>query len=209
MGSPTCVSAVGKPRRVPSDAVVVRQGDSLESLFLVTAGAVRLSSVTRDGREVVVGILGPGEVFGECALLGRPSPVDARVVGQTDLVTLPIPHLRDVLRHSPDTAEELLRLVAARLHRTARALEESLAGAVPARLSSRLRDLAETHGTRTPEGVRIQVPLTREELARMVGSTRESVSRTMGGFEGRGLVRTRGRTVVIPDPSALRDVVAP
>jgi CRP-like cAMP-binding protein len=119
-------------------------------------------------------------------------------------VTLPISHLRHVLRHRPDTAEELLRLIAARLHRTGRALEDSLAGAVAARLSGRLRDLAETHGARTPEGVRIRVPLTREELARMVGSTRESVSRTMGGLEGRGLVRTDGRTVLIPDPSALR-----
>jgi CRP/FNR family transcriptional regulator len=197
-------STVGNPRRIPSDAVVVRQGDSTDSLFLVTSGAIRLSCVTLEGREIVVGVLGRGEVFGECALLGRPSPVEARAIGQTDVLSLSISQLRDVLRHHPDTAEELLRLVAARLHRTGRALEDSLTGAVSARLSGRLSELAETHGADTPEGVRIGVPLTREELARMVGSTRESISRTMGGLEGRGLVRTKGRTVVIPDPSALR-----
>jgi CRP/FNR family transcriptional regulator len=197
-------AAVGNPRRIPSDAVVVRQGDSIESLFLLTSGAIRLSSVTLEGREIVVGLLGPGEVFGECALLGRPSPVEARAVGETEILGLPMSHLRDLLRRQPATAEELLRLVAARLHRTGRALEDSLTGAVRARLSGRLRDLAETHGARTPEGVRIRIPLTRQELARMVGSTRESVSRTMGGLEGRGLVRTEGRSVVIPDPAALR-----
>ncbi len=203
VGVPVRVSAAGTPRRLPHDEIVVRQGDPLECLFLITSGVVRLSSVTREGREVVVALLGTGELFGESALLGNPSPVQARVVGTTDLVSLPLPHLLDVLRHHPSTAEELLRLVASRLHRTSRALEESLSGDVPARLSSRLRDLAETHGAPTPDGVRILVPLTREELARMVGTSRESVSRTLGGLAGRGLVRTEGRTVVILDPRSL------
>lgn len=209
VGVPVRVLAVGTPRRLPHDDIVVRQGDPLECLFLVTSGAVRLSSVTREGREIVVGLLGTGELFGESALLDRPSPVQARVVGTTDLVTLPLSHLRDVFRHHPSTAEELLRLVASRLHRTSRALEESLTGDVPTRLSSRLRDLAETHGAPTPDGVRILVPLTREELARMVGTSRESVSRTLVGMAGRGLVRTEGRTVVIPDPAALGDAIVP
>jgi CRP/FNR family transcriptional regulator len=197
------VAAAGIPRRLPHEEVVVRQGEPLECLFLVTRGVVRLSSVTPEGREVVVGLLGAGDVFGESALLGEPSRVQARVVGTTDVVTIPLDHLWEVLRHHPGTAEELLRLIAARLHRTSQALEEALAGDLPARLSSRLRDLAESHGAQTPDGVVICLPLTQEELARMVGASREAVNRTLAGFAARGLVRSKDRTVVVRDLAAL------
>jgi CRP/FNR family transcriptional regulator, cyclic AMP receptor protein len=200
---------VGTPRRLPHGAVVVRQGDPSSSLFLVTSGAVRLSSVTRDGREVVVGLLGPGDVFGESALLGLPSPVDARVVGRTRIVGLRLPDLRDVLSRYPVTAEELLRLVASRLHRTSSALQEALAADVRTRLSLRLRTLAAEHGVRSDEGIRLRVPLTQEELGRMVGAARETVNRSLVGLTARGLVRTDGRTVVIPDPDALEREAEP
>jgi CRP/FNR family transcriptional regulator len=162
-----------------------------------------LSCVTPDGREVVVALLGAGDLFGEDALLGQPSAVDARAVGPTELAALPLDHVRGVLRHSPSTAEEMLRLVASRLHRTSRALQDSLAGSLPARLSGRLLDLAETHGETGPGGVHIRVPITQDELARMVGASREAVNRTLGGLAAAGLVRTEGRIVVIPDPAAL------
>lgn len=204
MGVPLGAWAAEAPRRLPHGSVVVRQGDPLGCLFLVTSGIVRLSSVTAEGREVVVALLGVGEVFGESALLGRASPVDARAVGAAEVVALPLEHVRDILRHHPGTSGELLRLVASRLHRTARALEEALVGSVTSRVSGRLCDLAEDHGVRDPEGVRIPLDLTQEELARMVGASREAVNRSMGGLAARGLVRTDGRTIVIPDPEALQ-----
>jgi CRP/FNR family transcriptional regulator len=164
---------------------------------------VRLSAVTAEGREVVVGLLGPGDLFGESALLDRPSPVDARVVEVADVVVMPLDHVRHVLRISPATAEELLRLVASRLHRTACALEEAMTADVRTRVSARLRDLASAHGIAQADGVRIGVPLSREELARMVGASREAVSRTLSRMAATGLVRTHGQTLVIPDPQAL------
>jgi CRP-like cAMP-binding protein len=201
--APVRAARAGISRRLPHDDVVVRQGDPVACLFLVTAGVVRLSSVTLTGREIVVGLLGPGDLFGESALLAEPSPVEARVVGRADVVTLPLAEVRHIIRHQPGVSEELLRLVADRLHRTSRALEDSLSADLPTRLSRRLRDLAEAHGVLAPEGVRIDVPLTQTELARMVGASREAVNRTLGGLAARGLVRARGGEVVIPDPSAL------
>jgi CRP/FNR family cyclic AMP-dependent transcriptional regulator len=203
VGVPLGAFAAGTPRRLPHGTVVVRQGELGECLYLVTDGAVRLSSVTSDGREVVVGILGPGDLFGENALLEAPSPVDARVAGEAELVTLPIDHLLHAFGREPRTAEQMLRLVASRLHRTARALEEALAFDVPGRLSGRLRDLASAHGAPTPDGVVIRVPITQDELARMVGAARETVNRTLGSLSAQGLVHARGGTVLIPDPNAL------
>ena len=197
----------GVTRRIPHGVVIVRQGEAVTCLFLVTAGAVRLASVTASGREVVVGLLCGGDLFGESALLGHPSPVRAQAVGPTTVLALPISSLRAILERNPETAEQLLRLIAARLHRTSAALEDALSADVPTRVVGRLRDLATHHGVPGPAGVRLRIPLTQDELARMVGASREAVNRTLGALTSRGLLRTEGRTVVIKDPDELvRDV---
>ena len=199
------LEAAGAPRRYEHGDVVVRQGETVTCLRLVTGGAVRLSAVAPSGREVVVGLLGPGDVFGELALLGGgASPVEARAVGDaTSVVVLSTGALRAVMERAPATAEELLRLIAARLHHTAAALEEALAHDVPTRVSLRLRDLARSHGIVGTGGVRLPARLTQEELARMVGATRESVNRSLAGLSARGLLRVEDRRYILPDPEAL------
>ena len=192
-------------RRLPHGEVIVRQGDRVSSLFLVTAGAVRLSSVTASGREIVVGLLCRGDLFGESALLGDPSLVRAQAVGPTTVLALPIASMRAMLERTPATAEELLRLIAARLHRTSAALEDAMAADLPTRVVGRLRELADDHGVPGPHGVRLRIPLTQDELARMVGASRESVNRTVGALAARGVVRSGGGRFVITDPDALRD----
>lgn len=208
MGVPLQIAGA-VPRRLPHGEVITRQGDAVTSLCLVTAGAVRLSAVTVRGREVVVGILGPGDVFGEVGLLGGPSPVEARAVGTAEIVALPLATLRDLLSRNPATAEELLRMIATRLHRTSGVLRDALAGDLRTRLLRRLHELACQHGAPEVDGVRLRVPLTQEELARMVGASREAVNRTLGSLTARGLVRTNGRVVLIPDPEALEIEAAP
>jgi CRP-like cAMP-binding protein len=195
----------GVTRRLPHGEVIVRQGDRVSSLFLVTAGAVRLSSVTASGREIVVGLLCRGDLFGESALLGDPSLVRAQAVGPTTVLALPIASMRAMLERTPATAEELLRLIAARLHRTSAALEDAMAADLPTRVVGRLRELADDHGVPGPHGVRLRIPLTQDELARMVGASRESVNRTVGALAARGVVRSGGGRFVITDPDALRD----
>jgi CRP-like cAMP-binding protein len=195
----------GVTRRLPHGEVIVRQGDRVSSLFLVTSGAVRLSSVTASGREIVVGLLCRGDLFGESALLGDPSLVRAQAVGPTTVLALPIASMRAMLERTPATAEELLRLIAARLHRTSAALEDAMAADLPSRVVGRLRELADDHGVPGPHGVRLRIPLTQDELARMVGASRESVNRTVGALAARGVVRSGGGRFVITDPDALRD----
>jgi CRP-like cAMP-binding protein len=186
---------------------VVRQGEPTTTLYLVARGLVRLSAVARSGREVVVGLLGRGEVFGEGVLLGlERSPVEARAVGTAEVVAIDIGTVDDLVRREPHTAAELLRLVAARLHRTSEALEDALTGNVPARVTRRLWELASTHGVPDPGGVRLPLRLTQEDLGRMVGAARETVNRTLSTLTANGLVRTDDRRYVIPDLDALRRI---
>src|SRR5262245_392478 len=203
VGVPLDRSEGGMTRRLPHGAVITRQGAAVSSLYLVTAGAVRLSAVTASGREVVVGLLSRGDLFGEAALLGGPSQVRAQAVGSTCVLAMPVASLRSLLGNHPATAEQLLRLIASRLHRTSVALEDALTADVPGRVAGRLRELAAHHGEPGPAGVRLRVPLTQDELARMVGASRESVNRTVGALSARGVLRSRGGRVTIADPAAL------
>jgi CRP/FNR family transcriptional regulator, cyclic AMP receptor protein len=203
VGAPIDQLQGGVTRRLPHGAVITRQGAAVSSLFLVTSGAVRLSAVTVSGREIVVGLLCPGDLFGEAALLGGLSQVRAQAVGPTTVLAMPIDSLRSMLECHPATAEQLLRLIASRLHRTSAALEDALTADVPGRVAGRLRELAEHHGERGPAGIRLRVPLTQEELARMVGASRESVNRTVGALSARGVLRSRSGRVTIADPNAL------
>jgi CRP/FNR family transcriptional regulator len=196
-------TATSLPRRFDDRAPIVRQGEPSESLFLVTRGLVRLSSVLPSGRQVVLALIETGEMFGESALLGDPSPFEARALGTATIVPIDTRALEAIIARQPATAGEVLRLLASRLRRTSGALEEALALDVGGRVSRRLHDLAARYGIPGPSGVRLGLAVTQEDLGRMVGASRESVNRSIRSLASRGLLHRRGRTVVIPDLDAL------
>lgn len=199
---PAGLAAAAAPRRAGPGEVITRQGDPVACLHLVAAGAVRLTAVSPGGREVVVGVLGPGDLFGERALLdGGPSPVEARAVLRSEILAIPVACIDAVVDRNPATATELLRLIAARLHRTSETLEEALLLDVTARVARRLARLARDHGEAGEDGVVLS--LTQEELARMVGASRESVNRALASLAARGLVRTGGRRILVRDTGTL------
>ncbi len=203
---PVDLAAASVPRRVGPGEVITRQGEPVSCLHLVSTGAIRLTSVSPAGREVVVGVLGPGDLFGERALLdGGPSPVEARAIQSSNVLAVPVAGIDAVVDRNPATATELLRLIAARLHRTSEALEESMLFDVGARVARRLVRLATDHGEPSAGGVIVSI--TQEELARMVGASRESVNRSLASLSARGLVRTGGGRITVGDLDALRKEV--
>lgn len=196
-------AAASLPRRFLDGTRIVHQGDASRSLFLVVRGLVRLGSVLPSGREVVLALIGPGELFGESALLGDPSPFEARALGTATVVPIDAQALQAVIDRQPATAAEVLRLLAVRLRHTSGALEDALALDVAGRVGRRLHELACRHGVPGPSGVHISIAVTQEDLGRMVGASRESVNRSIRSLASRGLIHRRGRSVVVPDLDAL------
>ena len=197
------VDLASPARRYAHSQSLVRQGQVPDCLFLVRAGVIRLAATLPSGHVVVVSMLGPGDVFGESALLGDPSPVEARAASPVQVEAVPLTALQAVLERSPETAAELLRMLASRLHRTTGALEEALAQDVPTRLCRTLCELAERHGVREGRSVRLALPITQEDLGRMIGASRETVNRTLATLSARNLIRSEGRRCVIRDIDAL------
>jgi CRP/FNR family transcriptional regulator len=185
-------------RAVVRGHVVFREGDPGDRLFVVVRGKVKISRASSDGRENLLAVLGPGEMFGELSLFD-PGPRTATATAITDSTLASLDHddLRPVLFERPGVAVHLLRALAQRLRRTNEAMADLVFSDVPGRVAKALLDLSDKFGEDESDGVRVQHDLTQEELAQFVGASRETVNKALSEFANRGWLRIEGRSVVL------------
>jgi CRP-like cAMP-binding protein len=181
------------------------EGDPGDRLYVVIDGKIKLTRAAADGRENLLSVLGPGEMFGELSLFD-PGPRNATgtAVADTVLVGLGNDDLDAWLRGRPDVARQLLRALARRLRRTNEALADLVFSDVPGRVAKALLDLSERFGRPTEDGLRVSHDLTQEELAQLVGASRETVNKALADFASRGWLRLEARAVVLLDVDRLR-----
>jgi CRP/FNR family transcriptional regulator/CRP/FNR family cyclic AMP-dependent transcriptional regulator len=185
-------------REFHADQVICYQGDPGSTCHFVIQGKVRVFLVGEDGRELSVRILVPGEIFGEMALLeGLPRSANVEALENTQ--TLEIAHdvLLDCLRKSPVLALNLLQDLSARLRSSTVDAEELALLTVDERLTRQLHKLAEWSGVPVTDGVRIMVPMTQQELAALIGTSRESVNRALVRLRRQGKVRIEKGWIVL------------
>lgn len=198
--------AASSERRVSRGANIFSKGDPGTSMMAVLTGHVRVGSVSLEGREVVLNVIGPGEIFGEMAMLdGKPRSLDAIAAEETTLMVIErrifIPFL---LRHE-GLVERMLEVLCDRLRQTSIALEEIALFDLPVRLSRVLVKLADDYGRPCEEGVRISLKLSQRDLSSLVGSSRESVNKQLSTWREAGLVQTGGH-LIIRDVKLLRQM---
>ncbi|HEX5332519.1 MAG TPA: Crp/Fnr family transcriptional regulator [Cellulomonas sp.] len=184
--------------------VLFHEGDPGDRLFVIRSGKIKLGRRSSDGRENLLSIQGPGEMFGELSLFDPgPRTATATVVADAELVELAHTDLVAWLELHPTVAKHLLKALAHRLRRTNEALADLVFSDVPGRVAKALLDLATRFGEPTDEGVRVAHDLTQEELAQLVGASRETVNKALADFAARGWVRREGRAVVLLDADRL------
>ena len=192
-------------RRYRKGSVIFVQGEQGERCFAIVEGAVKISAYHPDGREAVMAVLGPGDVFGELSLFEQsPRSADASAIEDTQLLSLDATAITDAITAHPQLGMSLLRVLGRRLRLTNEALQDIAFFDVPGRVARRLADLAEAHGVRQAEGTLIDLPLSQESLAQMVGATRESVNKALSALRRKGLVDRVGRRYVVADIEQLR-----
>lgn len=189
----------------PRGAVIFEEGDAGGQLHVILSGKVKISRAAIDGRENLLAVLGPGDLFGELSLF-NPGPRTATATAITDaqLATFSHDDLRPVIIEQPEVAAELLRVLAERLRQTNDAMADLVFTDVPGRVAKALLSLAERFGETDPDGVRVHHDLTQEELAQLVGASRETVNKALSDFAGRGWLRVDARAVVLLDLERLR-----
>ena len=185
--------------------VLFTEGDPGDRLYIIVDGKIKLGRASGDGRENLLAILGPGEMFGELSLFDPgPRNATATAVADTTLLGVGTEDLASWLEGRPDVAQQLLRALARRLRRTNEALADLVFSDVPGRVAKALLDLSERFGSPTDEGLRVAHDLTQEELAQLVGASRETVNKALADFAARGWLRLDQRAVLLLDIDRLR-----
>ena len=185
--------------------VLFNEGDSGDRLYILLTGKVKLGHTSVDGRENLLAVLGPGEVVGELTLFDPgPRSTTATAVATTELLALEHNQLMGFIDSHPTLAKDMLRALAVRLRRTNIALADLVFSDVPGRVAKALLDLAERFGAPTEDGIHVPHDLTQEELAQLVGASRETINQSLAEFVSRGWIRLEGRAVTLIDVERLK-----
>lgn len=193
------------PVNVHKGQQLFHEGDPGERMFIITEGKIKLGNTAPDGREGLLAILGPSELLGELSLFD-PGPRTATATALTDSTLLALHHsaLRPWLAGRPEVAEALLRALAQRLRRTNDQMADLVFSDVPGRVAKTLIELGDKFGQEFPDGIHVTHDMTQEELAQLVGASRETVNKALAEFASRGWVRLESRSVVIIEPDKLQ-----
>jgi CRP-like cAMP-binding protein len=179
-------------------------GEQAAHLYVVATGKVKLVRTTPAGKTIVLGIIGPGDFFGSLSTLGdKTYPNTAVAHTGCCLMAIAGADFQTILQRHPQVATAALDIVAARLRAMHDLVEQLGAHSVEQRIASALLTLAAKLGEKRGNTVLIQAPLSRQDLAEMTGTTRETASRIMTQFRQSGLVRSGRRWVAILDPARL------
>jgi CRP/FNR family cyclic AMP-dependent transcriptional regulator len=187
-------------RQFNAGDIICYQGDPGSTCHIITRGRVRVFVVDEDGRELSVRIMGPGEIIGEMALLDSlPRSASIEALEKTHTLELNRDALLWCLRESPQLSLNLLQSLSSRLRSSTAEAGELASLTVVERLMRRLQQLAELSGQPVPGGVRVMLPMTQQDLAALVGTSRESVNRALVRLRRQGKVRLEQGWVVLLD----------
>jgi CRP-like cAMP-binding protein len=197
--------AMSSERRVAKSTRIFSKGDPGSFMVTVLRGRIRLLSASREGREVTLGLIGPGEVLGQIALLdGKPRSADALAVEETVMLVTERRVFLPFLAVHRDLSDLMLLVLCGRLRRAVGALEDIALFDLPARLARLLIQLGETHSQPSAGGVRVNGRMSQRELANLVFSSRESVNKQLRVWREAGVLTMSAGHIVIHDMASLR-----
>ena len=186
---------------------VYLSGDLSDRLYILRTGKVKLYRETDDGKAVILGFQGPGDLFGETAVTGEAYRTDsASVVDDAFVCIIDRDRFGGYLLEHPDLALRITRVIAARKQVIEQRVLDLLSKDVRTRLAHALADLAHRYGEDDDRGVRLGLRLTQTDLGQLVGSTRETTSMAFNTFRRDGLVDAKDRVIWVLDQEALASV---
>lgn len=181
------------------------EGDAGDKLYIILTGKIKLTKAAPDGRENLLSVHGPGEMFGELSLFDPiPRTSSATAVTNARLAALAHDDLRTWLYARPQVAMHMLQALAQRLRRINEVKADLVFTDVPGRVAKALLDLSDRFGVPTPDGVQVNHDLTQEELAQLVGASRETVNKALADFAARGWIQLAAKSVLVTDTDRLR-----
>jgi len=202
--------AMAGERQFKSGQTIFQKGDPGTSMSAVLQGRVKIGAYSEDGKEVILNIVEPGQIFGEIALLdGKERTADATAMGPTTLLVLERREFIPFLERNPKIAVRLIEVLCERVRRTSEMVESVAFLEYSARLAKLLLRLADSYGEATDDGVRINLKISQQDLGNLIASTRESVNRQLNAWAEEGVIDLERGQITILDSDALEDLSSP
>jgi CRP/FNR family transcriptional regulator len=189
-------------------ATLFAHGDEGQSVLVVAHGYVKLAASTPSGREVVLDVVGPGDLFGELAVLTeQPRAATATALTPCSLLSIDGGAFCAALARSPEAMFWMIRLLGRRVSRATEQMTDGLELPAPVRLAKALLELAALHSRLGEGGLEISLPMSQRELGGMTGLIRESINKHLGSWREAGWLSQSGRTITLRNVAALRALV--
>jgi len=187
-----------RKRQYSAKTTIIHEGDTPDTLYYITEGSVSVVIEDEDGREIVLAYLNKGEFFGEMGLFDEETQRSAWVMARTkcEMAEITYDHFRKMSQEAPDIIFALASQLADRLRKTSAKVMDLAFVDVSGRIAHTLIELSKEPDAMThPDGMQIRI--TRQELARIVGCSREMAGRVLKDLEVRGLLTAHGKTIVV------------
>ena len=194
----TSLARVATRRRYPKDTVVFFENEEGDFFFMILQGRIKVTILGDDGREIILSVLGPGDFFGEMALLdNEPRSATAIAVEDSELLSLHRTDFQSVIADNRSIQAALIKILTARLRRANHQISTLALLDVYGRVARVILDMAREEGRRLKDGrIAFRRP-THQEIANRIGTTRETVTRMIKDLERQALVRMEGREIVL------------
>lgn len=198
------ILARARSSRFPKDSEVFAQEEEANAFFLLLSGHIRVVRTSPEGHQVIARYIKEGELFGIAMAMGR-ATYPATAVAAVDCVVLSWPNSAwpDLQSRFPAFGASAYQTIGARLHETQTQVMEMSTQQVEQRIAHALLRIVSQSGKKTPEGIEIDFPITRQDIAEMTGTTLHTVSRLLSAWETSGIVRSGRQKVTVTDPHAL------
>ncbi len=200
----TTLEKFARVREFVKHSVVYLPADLANGVLLLAAGRIKICNLTPDGKEAILTFIEPGEVFGELAIFGGGEREElAKTTMPSTVVLLPVDEVTRMMEQSSGLSLSVTKLVGFRRKRVERRLKSLLFRSNRERIVQLFQELAETYGRETSDGTLLDIPLSHQDLASLIGSTRESVTVLLGELQLHGALKLARQKVVVRDWSRL------
>lgn len=194
------IEGSSKSRSFPRGSPIYLPVDETDSVFLLASGRVKICHLTPDGKQSILAFIEPGELFGELALLDQsPREEYAEAIDASTVVMIPRSAMQEIMAARPDVSLGITKMIGMRRRRIEQRLKNLLFLSNRERLTHLILELAEQYGHGTSEGVRLGIQLSHQDLANVIGSTRETVTVVLGEMQQEGLLSIGRRRIIITD----------
>ncbi len=192
-------------RRLKGDTVIFHENDPAAAFYMVKKGRVKIYKLSREGREQILAVLGDGQIFGDVPVFdGGPYPATAATMEESEIFLFRRDDFHQLLRQHPEIALKVIKVLGQRLRQSMELVRDLAFKQVPHRLAGLLLKLAREQNEEVRDGTILDLAMSRQELADMIGTSRETITRELKKMERAGLIELDRRLVKISNEERLR-----